>query len=338
MGSFSILNNISAVNGQHMLNLNNINLNRTLQRMSSGMRINTGADDAAGLQIADALRANVSALNQAIRNASDGISFLQIADGALGEITNMLTRMVVLAEEAANEPIDENGRKALNNEFQELQQEIARLALQTNFNGTKLFDTNRVFGKTLDLFVGDISGPSSISVVMGYVQVVKVLTSEIDANPDGPYDPDAVYKYNPTTQEWENASNVALDPATDEVVLKIANFYRGEPIVGDEVGLDTVNLLTHGNAADALGKIRLSLNEVSNMRGAIGAGLNRLQAGISVMQTQSRNTLAAESQIRDANMAEEITNMTKYQILAQTGIAALAHSNSNSQLVLSLLQ
>ena len=320
MGSFSILNNISAVNGQHMLNLNNVNLNRTLQRMSSGMRINTGADDAAGLQIADALRANVSALNQAIRNASDGISFLQIADGALGEITNMLTRMVVLAEEAANEPIDANGRKALNNEFQELQQEIARLALQTNFNGTKLFDTDRVFGPTLDLFVGDISGPSSISVVMGYIDVVK---AQVDDNGN--------------ITAFRTKADSDFD--TFDGVYKIAEFYRGEPVAPPgAVSLGSVHLLTHGKAAEALGKIRLSLNEISNMRGAIGAGLNRLQAGISVMQTQSRNTLAAESQIRDANMAEEITNMTKFQILAQTGIAALAHSNNNSQLVLRLLQ
>ncbi|MDR0310558.1 MAG: flagellin [Acidobacteriota bacterium] len=315
MGSFSILNNISAVNGQHMLNVNNVNLNRTLQRMSSGLRINTGADDAAGLQIADGLRANVYALNQAIRNAGDGISFLQIADGALGEITNMLHRMVTLAEEAANEPIDQRGRDALDNEFQELQAEIARLALQTNFNGQNIFATNRDFGATLDLFVGDTSGTkykatgatgsaASISVVMGFIKVA------VDATKYG------------------------------DDRMKIVSMHRtGSPTtLHPDVSLGTVNLTTHGNAAGALQSISAALNEVSNMRGTIGAGLNRLQAAISVLQTQSRNTLSAESAIRDANMAEEITNMTRYQILSQTGIAALSHSNANSRIVLSLLQ
>jgi flagellin len=102
--------------------------------------------------------------------------------------------------------------------------------------------------------------------------------------------------------------------------------------------LASVNLLAHASAADALPGIRKALNEISTMRGTIGAGMNRLLAGISVMQTQARNTLAAESSIRDANMAEEITNMTKFQILAQTGISALATSNVNSQMVLRLLQ
>ena len=105
------------------------------------------------------------------------------------------------------------------------------------------------------------------------------------------------------------------------------------------VNLHMVSLATsHLAAAEALTNIRVCLNAVSIMRGRIGAGMNRLNAAVAVMQTQARNTLAAESQIRDANMAEEITNLTKYQILAQTGIAALAHSNNNSQTVLNLLR
>ena len=290
MGSFSILNNISAVAGQHQLNLNNINLNRTLNRLTSGARINSGADDAAGLQIADSLKASVYALNQAVRNANDGISFLQIADGALGEITNLLTRAVTLAEEAATETIDGASRKALDAEFQELQAEMARIALHTNFNGTMMFSLDRPFGDTLDLFVGDISGTSSISVAVGYITV----------------------------------------SGNDK---KIERFGTDA-----DATLLTVSLGTSESAASALNNFRICLNAVSNMRGTIGAGLNRLQGTISVMQAQSSNTLSAESSIRDANMAEEISNMTKYQILAQTGIAALAHSNTNSQNVLRLLQ
>ena len=109
MGSFSILNNIAGLNAQSQLNINNINLTRTLLRLSSGKRINSGADDAAGLQIADSLRANVRALDQAVRNANDGISVAQIADGALQEISNILTRAVTLAEEAATATVDSTG-------------------------------------------------------------------------------------------------------------------------------------------------------------------------------------------------------------------------------------
>src|SRR5512144_1885863 len=108
--AFSILNNIAGINAQNQLNLNSVNLNRTLLRLSSGKRINSGADDAAGLQIADSLRANTYALNQAVRNANDGIGVAQIADGALQEITNLLTRSVTLAEEAATDTIDTVGR------------------------------------------------------------------------------------------------------------------------------------------------------------------------------------------------------------------------------------
>jgi len=318
MGSFSILNNITAVTGQHMLNINNVSLNRTLTRLSSGMRINTGADDAAGLQIADSLRANVRALDQAVRNAGDGISFLQIADGALQEMTNMLTRAVTLAEQAANQPIDAAGRRALDNEFQEIQAEIARTALQTNFNGTLIFADDRAFGDTLDLFVGDISGPSEIKVRIGYIHV------DITAK-------------NFTQDLSDKTGNTINIPADGEVSAKITGIGPKDPLNAN-ASLSTVHLLTHGKAAAALDNIRKALNEISIMRGTIGAGMNRLQAAISVMQTQSRNTLTAESSVRDANMAEEITNMTKFQILAQTGIAALAHSNANSQTVLRLLQ
>ena len=142
MGSFSILNNIAGLNAQSQLNINNTNLTRTLLRLSSGKRINSGADDAAGLQIADSLRANVRALDQAVRNANDGISVAQIADGALQEISNILTRAVTLAEEAATSTVDSTGRASINAEFTQIQAEIARIANQTNFNGVGIFTTS----------------------------------------------------------------------------------------------------------------------------------------------------------------------------------------------------
>jgi flagellin len=288
MGSFSILNNISGVNAQNQLNINNVNLSRTLLRLSSGKRINSGADDAAGLQIADSLRANTFALDQAVRNANDGIGVLQIGDGALQEISNLLTRSVTLAEEAATETIDAEGRTALNSEFTQIEAEIARIATQTNFNGTGIFDGTN--GATLDIFVGDLSstaGTGSISVA------ISTITAD------------------------QSAGTVSALGTAD---------------------LTSIDLTTATSAAGALDEIKTALQQVGTMRASIGSGINRLQSAVSVLQNQSQNTQAAESNFRDANVAGEVANLTKYQILAQSGIAALAQANSNSQSVLSLLR
>lgn len=284
MGSFSILNNIAGVNAQNQLNLNNVNLSRTLLRLSSGKRINSGADDAAGLQLADSLRANTFALDQAFRNANDGIGVSQIADGALQEISNLLTRSVTLAEEAATETVDSTGRASLNAEFTQIQAEISRIAAQTNFNGNGIFTTDGING-SLSVFVGDISGSSSISVTI-------------------------------------NTITTSGDTVTD---------LGGQNLSG-------VDMSSQTSAADSLATIRNALSSVSNMRASIGAGINRLQSAVSVLQNQSQNTQAAESSMRDANIASEVANLTKYQILAQSGIAALAQANSNSQTVLNLLR
>jgi flagellin len=284
MGSFSILNNISGVNAQNQLNINNVNLSRTLLRLSSGKRINSGADDAAGLQIADSLRANTQALNQAVRNANDGISVSQIADGALQEVTNLLTRSVTLANEAATETVDSTGRASLNAEFTAIQAEIARIATQTNFNGYGVFTTGGING-SLSVYVGDLTGASSIAVTISTI-----------------------------TTSGSTVTSLG-----------------GQNLAG-------VTLTTQDNAATSLTTIKNALNIVSNMRAGIGAGINRLQSAVAVLQTQSQNTQAAESSIRDANIAEEVANLTKYQILAQSGIAALAQANSSSQSVLSLLR
>jgi flagellin len=293
MGSFSILNNISGLNAQNQLNLNNVNLSRTLMRLSSGKRVNSGADDAAGLQIADSLRANTYALNQAVRNANDGIGVSQIADGSLQEITNLLTRSVTLAEESATETVDSTGRVSLNAEFVQIQSEIARIATQTNFNGYSIFKTTEGVQGSLVVFVGDTNANSSISVT------ISTITTGTDT--DG------------------NGTVTALGGATGP-------------------GLDAVDLTTQTAAATSIADIKAALNAVSTMRAQIGSGMNRLQSAVAVLQTQSQNTQSAESTIRDANFAEEVANLTKFQILSQSGMAALSQANSSSQNVLSLLR
>ena len=284
VGNFSILNNIAALYAQKQLGCTNVSLTQSINRLSSGKRINSGADDAAGLMIADTLRANIRALDQAVRNANDCISVGQIADGALQEITNLLTRAVTLAEEAATETVDTTGRACLDAEFSQIESEIARIASQTNFNGVQLFTTAGLNGG-LSVFVGDIFSSSSIAVT------IDVITT-------------------------------AGETVTD--------------IGGQDLTL--VDLTTQDGAQQALGIIRDSLIAAANQRATIGAGSNRLQSAVQVMQSQSLNTQSAESTIRDANMATEISNLTKYQILNQAGMAALSQANGQSASILSLMQ
>lgn len=286
MGAFSILNNITGLNAQNQLTVNSTNLQRTLLRLSSGKRINSGADDAAGLQIADSLKANTKAIDQAVRNANDGIGVSQIADGALQEIGNLLTRAITLAEESATETTDSTGRVSLNNEYTQIQSEIARIATQTNFNGVGIFTTDGLNG-ALSVFVGDTSNTSSISVTIAGITV-----SGNNVNSVG-----------------SNSTNIS-----------------------------GISLTSQSGAVSALTTLKNAIAGVSTSRAAIGSGINRLQSAVSVLQTQSQNTQAAESIIRDANVAEEVANMTKYQILAQSGISALAQANSQSQSVLTLLR
>jgi flagellin len=285
MASFSILNNIAASYAQNQLVATNGKLTLSINRLSSGKRINSGADDAAGLMIADTLRANILALDQAVRNASDCLSVGQIADGALGEISNLLNRAVTLAEEAATETVDSTGRAALSSEFTQIESEIARIANQTNFGGVNLFTTSGVNGE-LSAFVGDIFGSSSIAVTINTISA------------------DAI----------GNVSHLGSQ------------------------NLTTIDLATQGGAQSALAVIRQAIIDVANNRGTIGAGLNRLQSAISVMQSQSLNTVSAESTIRDANMATEISCLTKFQILSQTGMAALSQANAQSSSILTLLK
>jgi flagellin len=286
MGSFSILNNVAGLNAQNQLNVNNLNLSKTLLRLSSGKRINSGADDAAGLQIADSLRANVKALDQAVRNANDGIGVAQIADGALQEISNLLTRAVTLAEEAATGTVDSTGRASLDAEFKEIHGEIGRISVSSNFNGVGIFtQAPSGLNGSLSVFVGDIAAVSSIAV------------------------------------------NINMITSDGTVVTSLG---------GQD--LTRIHLTDRLSAVSALGSIKNALAAVSKNRASIGSGINRLQAAVSILQTQSQNTQAAESIIRDANVAEEVANLTKYQILAQSGMAALTQANTRAESVLALLK
>ncbi len=293
MAGFSILNNIGALNSLNQLNKSNTGLGRTLERLSSGLRINSAADDASGLAIADGLRADVAALNQAVRNANDGVSVVQVADGTLAEISTQLQRAVSLAEQAASDTSGEADgaeKTAINNEYQEILREVNRLSETIDFNGKVLFGTS---GATYDVQVGASStGTNTITL---------------------------------STEALSSTGS-----ASGSLSLTASS--------GSGPTVETTALKTKATAATELDKIRSAIDEIASRRGNLGAVRNRLENSINVVSIQAQNLTAAESQIRDADLATEVVNLTKFQVLQQTGLSALAQANQSAQSVLSLLR
>jgi flagellin len=305
MGSFSIVNNIAAQTAQNRLMVTDLNLRNTLTRLSSGLRINSAGDDAAGLAIADGLRADVRALNQAARNANDGVSMLQTADSTLNEISLLLTRAVALAEQAASGTSGQDGsssKVALDDEFQDILAEIDRIAKSVEFN-----DLNLLGGAA----TGISTGTASVNVQVG---LDATAASKIQVN---------TISINVTA-----AGGFVAGSTTARMQI---NFNMG-------TGVSAANLQTASAAVSALSNIQTAITNVARARGVLGTGINRLNTATSIIRSLATNLQAAESQIRDADIAAEIVSLTQFQILTQTGIASLAQANVAAQNVLTLLR
>lgn len=286
--SFSVINNVAALNAQNRLTQTQQGLARTVNRLSSGLRINSAADDASGLAIADGLQADISALAQAARNANDGVSVIQVADGALSQISSLLQRAVTLAEQASSDTSGAFGSSAkasLNSEYQEILREVNRISDTVQFNGRVIFGAS---GVSLSIQVGTGSTASD---------AISITTASLSA-----------------TGLALNATGSGQSVATSALNTNISTAQA-------EVAL-----------------LKTAIDTISSRRGTLGSALNRLTATASVVATTSQNLQAAESQIRDANIAEEVVNLTKYQVLTQTGLASLAQANASSQSVLTLLR
>jgi|HubBroStandDraft_2_1064218.scaffolds.fasta_scaffold06390_2 flagellin len=275
--SISILNNIPSLEAQNALSMTQMNLNNTLEQLSTGQRINSGADDAAGLAIANGLQANITALTQSVQNASDGVGFLQVADGALSQITTLLNRAVTLATEASTGTVSDTQRGALDAEFTSIKSEIDTIGGNTTYNGQAIFTNS-----TLTIFMSDSSAAGTTSVTVGMVTVD-------------------------------------------------AGHLNGASLTAD-------NLTTAANATQALTDINAAIADVAGLRGTLGASSNQLQAATNVMNVQIQNLTNAESGIMSADIGKETSNLSKYSILQQTGIAALQQANNMQQSVLKLFQ
>ena len=272
--------NIASVNAQRNLYNSTSSLQKSMEKLSSGLRINRAGDDAAGLAISESLKSDIRALEQASRNAADGISMLQTAEGALDEVSNIVLRLRELAEQAASETIGSDERGYLDSEFQDLLAEITRISDTTEFNGRTLLDGA---AGTLDVQVG--IGTTTAS------QVSLDLTSDMDA-------------------------------------------------AGLGLTASTVNIAGTDNTAalSAITQIVAANGTISSKRADFGAVQNRLETTIRNIGMTVENLKAANSRIRDVDIAAETSNMTSLQILQQAGVSVLAQANATSQLGLMLLQ
>lgn len=284
--SFSVLNNLASVDAQRNLYFSNLGLNKTLGRLSSGKRIVEAGDDAAGLAIAAGLKADYTALTQAVRNANDGIAIVQIADGALSKLTDMLTRAVTLAEQSASDTVGVNEKITLNLEYMELLDEINRVISVSNFKGERLFSLTQAYQKSI--YVGDTHLISYITLSIG--------------GPNG-----------------SSTSSMGLTS-------------------GQGTAMSFSSIATRQGAVAVLSLLQGAIASVSRWRGVLGAQQNRLINSVAIIQVQAQNLQAAESVIMDANMAHEVVEMTKFQILLQSGMSSLAQANASAQLVLQLFR
>ncbi len=374
----SINTNVASLNAQRNLNRSQGLLNQSLERLSTGLRINSAKDDAAGLAISERFTTQIRGLNQAVRNASDGISLAQTTESALGELTNNLQRIRELAVQSVNATNSASDRTALNAEVLERVAEIDRIAKQTNFNGVKVLDGS--FGTAtfqVGANVGDTIAVSLTTDVtasaIGTVNTIGGAGFDMTTDPDdvsinfdnGTDLGDVNVAAGSTVQEAADAINngnidgvSAFVNATGQLQVLSSNgditMAETTAAVTNTLGLDTlvtidetaatattlagVGVDTVANANFAIARIDSALTAVNGLRGNLGAIQNRFESTIVNLQTVSENLAASRGRIQDADFAAETAALTKAQILQQAGVSVLAQANAQPQLALSLLQ
>jgi len=295
-----INNNIAAFNAYRNLSVTDGQMSKSLEKLSSGYRINRAADDAAGLAISEGLRSQIGGLKVAVRNAQDGISVVQTAEGALNETTSILQRMRELGVQAANGGSqDVTAQADADTEFKQLAKELDRISSTTKFGSQSLLDVG-VNGSTGYAGVFQVGSESSVA------NAANVITVDLTAN--GALGP------------TNNVSITGLDS------------------VGLKLDTTTVDLKSTTNATTAIGLLDTALKDVSTVRATLGSYQNRFEHTINNLNVAVENLSASESRIRDTDMASEMVNFTRSQILSQAGTAMLAQANQSPQGVLKLLQ
>ncbi len=278
--ALSILTNVASLNAQRNLATTQSSLAASIGRLSSGMRINTAADDAAGLGISENLKADLRSMAQAQRNANDGVSMSQVAEGAMNEVQGIVTRMRELAVQSANQSLGATERGYIQTEFGQLREEINRISSVTEFNGQKLIDGSASTGLTF--------------------QVGK-----------------------------ENTAN-------DRLAMSITKLNAST--LGSTVRVGAATLSTVTGARVAISVFDKAIEQLSTARSKVGAVQNRMVVTISNLSVAQENLAAANSRIRDVDVATESSALTRSQILSQAGLAVLSQANQLPQSALSLLR
>ena len=317
-----IQHNITALNAHRNLTNNNSSVGKSLEKLSSGYRINRAGDDAAGLAISEKMRAQITGLATAQKNANDGISLVQTAEGALTEVHSMLNRMVELATQSANGTYSTANRQEMQKEINRLNEEIDRISQTANFNGTKLF-TASASG------VGGNGGTGTTG------QAATTITLHVG-------DSHETANQLKVTFQAMSSSKLGLhstDSTTFAKTLGTGSFTLATNAKGaNAVTINNIDLTSADSARHAISVAQAAIDMVSSMRSDFGAMQNRLDHTINNLSVQEENITAAESRIRDVDMAKEMMAYTKNNILVQSAQAMLAQANQVPQGVLQLLQ
>lgn len=386
-----ISHNASALNINNNLRKRSFTISKTMEKLSSGLRINRASDDAAGLAISEKMRAQIRGLNQASRNIQDGISLIQTAEGAMQEIHSMLQRMNELAVQAANGTYNDNDRATIQKELQELKSSIRSITESTNFNGINLLG-----GTPTTSSVDVTTGGTNKTVLDGDIPI-GVNGAVIRINPDEFIEDDEPYSLSINWQDGlpvgmsihKYYSGLLVAPvnypgllySTNGITFDITNavstgsgsqhqgvvvFHSGQnmapvdPIkkiqlqIGSNsndtlevelpnttlsvLGIASIDFSNQQGASNSIGAIQNAINLVSSERAKLGAYQNRLEHTMNNVSNYAENLTASESRIRDADMAKEMMELTKNQILAQAGQAMLAQANTMPQSILQLLK
>jgi flagellin len=308
----SVTTNIQSMNAQRNLNGSQSALATSMQRLSSGLRVNSAKDDAAGLAIAERMNAQVKGMNVAVRNANDGISLAQTAEGALGKVGDMLQRMRELAVQSRNATNSDGDRANLNKEFAELQKEIDRTVKNTSFNGKKLFATG---GADLEFQIGDKTTANDRITVSSTVLEGTAISagSAIDTSSTAITAADVL---GTVGGGWDGTNGVSIGGTAS-----------GGTAIAGTTQID-----------DAIKVIDRALDVVNDKRATFGAVQNRFENVIATLQVNVENTAASRGRIMDADFASETANLSRAQILQQAGTAMVSQANQLPQQVLSLLR
>lgn len=370
--------NISSLTTQRTLNQTEAAVSKSMQKLSSGFRINRASDDAAGLGIANKLRAETRAMTQASRNAEQASSLLQITEGSVSSIQSILERMKELATQSASDNVDSNARARIDKEFSDLSAEITRTVDTTKFQGNKLINgdfgaavveaSSTVFTAGNTYQSATISGASAGLYTLTNTAAGKLVLSDGTTSETATVTSDGKQSVSftsfgvtiETTTAFDKDSTLAVQGgAAGGLTLSVAagasggsflvsssGSYSGQDLITlgqvdltlTNLGINASDLTTASGSQTALTAIDSAIDTVASFLGDIGAAQNRIEYATANVKTAIQNFTAAESVIRDVDMAEEMSNFSKNQILQQAGTAMLAQANQLGQSVLTLLR